>query len=357
MLVHRYISLHFLKYFIIILSALSFFMLGLDYMENADKLTSANLLLIYLVYKSFFAIDMLLPISLVFAMISTKLLLIRSNALVSFYSLGYSRIDILKPFIAVSLWIIFIFIALHLNASFARAGEFSKNIRNNSEYLSPTRDLFFTFKKQFIYFSKLYPLQKKAEGIRVFSIKNGFLKEVLVAKQAYYKNNNWHILKADILVKPENINFSSTGIRILKKEDLNILHGFRPKMIDQVYEGKVNFTIIDAIEAYNLLKKQNLNTTNIEGALYKVFIYPFFAPCLIVIIFFFVPISIRFLNVSFFSFIAILSTLLVWGILFMLIELSNNRTIPNEVGILMPIIFLFFIALRQYNLVSNKHHQ
>ena len=324
-------------------------MLGLDYMENADKLnSSANLLVIYMVYKSFFAIDMLLPISLVFAMISTKLLLIRSNALVSFYSLGYSRIDILKPFIVVSSLIIFLFISFHLSPSFARAGEFSKNIRNNSEYLSPTRDLFFTFKKQFIYFSKLSPLQKKAEGIRVFSTKNGSLKEVIVASEATYENNNWHIKEADVLVKPDKISFSSLGITITKKNDLQILHGFRPKMIDQVYEGKVNFTILDAFEAYSLLKNQNLSTDTIEGSLYKIFIYPFFAPCLIVIIFFFVPISVRFLNISFFSFVAILSTLLIWGILFMLSELSNNKTISNELGILLPIFLLFFIAFRQY---------
>lgn len=349
MLVYRYISLHFLKYFIVILSALVLFMLGLDYMENADKLSSsANLLLIYLVYKSFFAIDMLLPISLVFAMISTKLFLIRSNALVSFYSLGYSRIDILKPFIVVASIIIFFFISLHLSPSFARAGEFSKNIRNNAEYLSPTKDLFFTFKKQFIYFSKLSPIQKKAEGIRVFSIKEGSLKEVLVANFAIYKNNYWYIREADVLIKPDKINFSSTGIELTKKNDLKILHGFRPKMIDQVYEGKVNFTIIDAVEAYILLKNQNLPTTNIEGALYKIFIYPFFAPFLIVIIFFFVPISVRFLNVSFFSFVAILSTLLIWGILFMLTELSNNKTISNEIGIIFPIIILLVIAFRQY---------
>ena len=353
MLAYRYISLHFLRYFIIILSALVFFMLGLDYMENADKLSSsANLLLIYMVYKSFFAIDMLLPISLVFAMISTKLLLIRSNALVSFYSLGYSRVDILKPFIVVASLIIMFFISLHLSPSFARAGEFSKNIRNNVEYLSPTRDLFFTFKKQFIYFSKLSPLQKKAEGIRVFSIKEGSLKEVIVASEAIYENNNWHIKEADILVKPDKISFSSLGITVTKKNDLKILHGFRPKMIDQVYEGKVNFTILDALEAYMLLKNQNLPTDNIEGSLYKIFVYPFFAPFLIVIIFFFVPISVRFLNVSFFSFVAILSTLLVWGVLFMLSELANNKTISNEIGILAPIFVLFVISFRQY-----RHHR
>jgi lipopolysaccharide export system permease protein len=99
MLAFNYISFHYIKYFLIILTALVLFLVGFDYIDNAQELSrSANITLIYLVYKSFFAIDMLLPLSLVFAMITTKIFLIRSNALVSFFSLGYSRVDVLNSF-------------------------------------------------------------------------------------------------------------------------------------------------------------------------------------------------------------------------------------------------------------------
>jgi len=116
-----YILVHYLKFFVIILGALCLFLVGFDYMSNASKISSsANLVVIYLVYKSFFAIDMLLPLSLIFAMIATKINLIRSNALVSFYSLGYSRIDVLKPFIAGSLAITLIFVYMHTFTKFAK---------------------------------------------------------------------------------------------------------------------------------------------------------------------------------------------------------------------------------------------
>ena len=349
MLAFKYISIHYIKYFLIILIALVMFLVGFDYMENASQLSkSANLIVIYLVYKAFFAIDMLLPLSLVFGMISTKIFLIRSNALVSFFSLGYSRVDILKPFVVVSTTIIVIFISLHSLPSFSRADEFSNNIRKNAEYLSPTRDLFFVYEDKYVYFSKMLPLQEKAEGIRVFLIKNKSLKEVLLAKEAIYRDGYWHIKNADIITKPDRIDFESLGIKVKNNEDLKILKGFRPKMLDQVYEGKVNFTIKNAIDAILLLDKQNIDTSSIKGALYKIFIYPFFVPCLVVIIFFFVPVSVRFLNVSLFSFGAILATLLVWGILFMLIELSNNKTIPSEIGVLLPVFILFLVALRQW---------
>ena len=350
MLGFNYIALHYIKYFLIILIALVLFSVGFDYMGHSAKLSiSANLLLIYLVYKAFFAIDTLLPLALVFGMISTKIFFIRSNALVSFYSLGYSRVDVLRPFVVVSVVITLLFISLHGWSKFARANEFSNNIRNTAQYLNPTRNLFFAYKGKYVYFEELLPLQEKATGIRVFSVKNNSLKSILEAKSASYRENAWQIKKADIIIKPDDMTFSSPGMKVNTAKNLKILQGFRPKMLDQVYEGKVNFTIKNAIDAILLLDHQNIDTSTIKGALYKIFIYPFFAPLLIIIIFFFVPMSVRFLNVSLFSFAAILSTLLIWGVLFALIELSTNKTIPSEVGIILPIILLGLVATWQWN--------
>ncbi|RUM64782.1 MAG: permease, partial [Sulfurimonas sp.] len=128
MLVFRYIALHYLKYFVVILFAFILFSVGFDYMGVATKLPdSANLVVMYIVYKVFYSIDMLLPLTLIFAMIATKVSFIRNNTLVAFYSLGYSKVDILKPFVVVSMAIIVLFVALH-STSFARADEFAKNI-------------------------------------------------------------------------------------------------------------------------------------------------------------------------------------------------------------------------------------
>lgn len=351
MLASRYISKHYMKYFFIILTALVLFVVGFDYMGSAEELSksSANLILIYLVYKSFSAIDILLPVALVFAMISTKIYLIRSNALVSFFSLGYSRVDVLRPFVLVSTAVIVLFITLHAWSNFARSEEFSRNIKKNAQYLNPTRDLFFAYKGKYIYFSELLPLQETAKDIRVFTVDNESLNEVVVAKSARYVDDYWFIRHADIINKPDDLSLASQGIKVTQAKDLKILEGFRPKMLDQVYEGKVNFTIKDAVDAIRLLNKQNINTDNIKSALYKIFIYPFFVPCLIVIIFFFVPMSVRFLNVSLFTFGAILATLLTWGVLFFLIKLANNKVIPSEIGIVVPVVFLGILAFLQWH--------
>jgi lipopolysaccharide export system permease protein len=347
MVYFRYIALHYLKYFSVILTALIFFVVGFDYMEHADSLPdSANLLLLYFMYVAFAAIDMLLPISLVFAMISTKIFLIRSNALVALYSLGYSKTDILKPFFTIAASIVVVFILLHAT-TFAKAQEYASSIRKNAHFSQPTSNMFFTFSDQYIFFGNLYPLQKRAEDIRIFRMKNNILYEVVVAKSAAYRKKYWYIDKADLMRIPDNIAFGEKGIVLDEQNNLKLLKGFKPRILDQVYEGKANFTIQDAVVALLLLHDQNVNIDNIKSALYKIFVYPFFAPFLVIIIFFFVPISSRFLNLTLFSFGAILSTLLSWGIMFLLIRLSNLRTIPGEVGIVLPVFILFAVAVHQ----------
>lgn len=345
MLVFGYVAKHYLKYFIVILIALVLFLVGFDYMGRAEALKSANLTLIYLVYKTFFGIDMLLPISLVFAMIATKIFLIRSNALVAFYSLGYSRTDILKPFVVVASLVTLLFISFHLSTKFARANEYAYNIREHGKYLNPSRDLFFIYKGQYIYFSKLLPIQKTAYNVRVFSVKDKSLKQVITAKKAHYEEDAWVIEKADVIVKPDDMSFTSSGFELHEKQKMKILQGFRPKMLDQVYLGQVDFTLQDAYDAYKLLSEQGVDTSNIRGALYRIVLYPFFAPLLIVMIFFFVPMSVRFLNVTLFSFGAVLTTLIVWGVLYLLNELSNHKVISGEVGVIMPIAILLMGAV------------
>ncbi|NOQ30688.1 MAG: LptF/LptG family permease [Helicobacteraceae bacterium] len=348
MLSTKYIAFHYLKYFSLILLALVLFMTGFDYMENASRLPdSANLVLLYIMYVSFFAIDMLLPIALIFAMISTKIFLIRSNALVAFYSLGYSKTDILRPFIYVSLAVVLIFISLHAT-SFARADEYAKNIRENSQHIKPSKNLFFIHEDRYIYFEVLDPIAQSASGIRIFIVKNNSLKSVLTAKNAFFKDKFWHIKRADLITKPDEISFENRGITVTKESDLKILEGFKPKILDQVYEGKVNYTIADAFDAKELLSKQNINSDRVVSAIYKIFVYPFFVPALVVIIFFFVPISVRFLNVSLFSFGAIVATLLIWGVLFTLIELASTKTISANIGILTPVLFLITLSILQW---------
>ncbi|MDD3595533.1 MAG: LptF/LptG family permease [Sulfuricurvum sp.] len=335
----------YLRYFLIIMIALSTFMVGFDLMDNGSELPhSANLVLIYTMYKYFYAVDMMLPISLVFAMIASLVELIRSNALAAYYAIGYSKVRVMAPFVTVAGIMVSIYIALH-TTNFARANEFADNLRETSEFIRPTSNLFFTHEGNYIYFGNLYPLSKRAEDIRIFTFDKGNLKEALSATEAVYAGGYWNIKKAHLIRPPETLDLNASGIVSEDRTDLKLLKDFKPKILDQVYEGKVNFTIKDGLDALNLLENQNVDVAKITSAMYRIFLTPWFAPLLMIIFFSYAPVSSRFLNLSLFSFGAILITLLTWGVLFMLGELANNKTLTPEIGIAVPILILGIIML------------
>ena len=346
MLAFKNISLLYLKYVSIIVVALVLFFVGFDVMDNMNGLPdSANLKLLYALYRSYYALDILFPISLIFAMIAAKIALIRSNALVAYYSLGYSKADVLRPFTLISTLLIVIFILLHMYAPFAKGSEYSNNIYANKIDGAPTQNLFFTYEDYYVYFKELNPLQRSAKDIRVFKIKENDLSEVIVAKKAMYQDDYWVVKDAKTMLKPAQVGLKSEGIVISDKQDLKLLKDFRPDILDQVYEGSSTYTILDAFEAMKILDEQNVNTDKVKSVLYKTIVYPFFVPFVVIIIFFFVPISPRFLNVTLFSFGALLSTLLVWGMFYTLIQLSNAQTVSGEVGIILPVLLLGLTSL------------
>lgn len=347
MLFFTTLSFLYLRYFMIVLIALGSFMVGFDLMENAAGLpSSANLVLLYIMYKLFYAVDMMLPISLVFAMIASMVELVRSNAMVAYYALGYSKNRLLAPFLVVATLILGGYIALHAT-SFARANEYADNLRESSELIRPTSNLFFTHEGNYIYFGNLYPLTRKAVDIRIFTFSQGHLHEALSATKAVYQNGFWVIQKAHLVRPPKTLDLGGGGIVIEDRENLKVLPDFRPKILDQVYEGKVNFTIGDAFDALKLLENQNVDVAKIKSALYRIFFSPWFAPMLMVIFFSYAPVSTRFLNLSLFSFASILATLMTWGIFFMMGQFAANKTLSPEVGIIAPVMLLLsFMTLR-----------
>lgn len=331
----------YLRYSVIIIVALSTFMVGFDLLENAGDLPpSANLVLLYIMYKLFFAFDMMLPISLVFAMIASLVELIRTNTLTAYYALGYSKLQMLMPFVSMGSLLILIHIGLH-STGFARANEYATNLRETSQFLRPTSNLFFTHRGNYIYFGNLYPLTKQAEEIRIFRLENGTLKEAIRAEKAWYQNGHWQLENAKILHPPGPQAKQDKGIEFEDVKRMQVLPDFKPKILDQVYEGRASFTIGDALEALQLFRNQNIDVDKITGALYRIFVTPWFALILMIAIFWYAPINPRYMNLSLFSFTAILSTLMIWGIIFMLSELAMTKTLSPEVGIILPVFALF----------------
>lgn len=337
-MLRRYIAWLYLKSFFIIFSALVVLFTGIDFLQSIKKLPdSASLKILYLSFQTFYGVEFLLGISLVFAMILTKVKLIKSSELVVLYALGYSKRDILKPFIYIALTITLILIALY-NTPLAYAKDYASSIKKKMFYQNSTTNLFFKFNNLYIYFEELSPFTKEAFNVRVFEIKNEIVRTLIVSDKATFNHNAWH------LQNPTIVELSGNTIQRLKGENTNILDGFRPKILENIFEGKKEFTILDAIDSIALLRNQNLNTNKIESILYKMVIFPFFALAFIVILFLFVPISTRYANLALFSFLALLTSLVAWGGLLALSNLAISGVLSASVAILLPIALLMGLS-------------
>ena len=340
----RYLAFKYFKNFIIIFAGLILFYVGFDYMQATKRLPdSANLRMLYIYYQAIFASDILTPVAMIFGLIATKIVLIRTNELVALYAIGYTKAQILRPFIIVASIITIIYMFAH-NTKYAYAEEYVRSIYSHGKISRATEDLFFKYNNHYIYFATLYPIAQKATNIRIYHQVDDDIVEIIQSEEAFYRDDKWFIPHAKKLIKQENINFNNPPMEIFKDGDIEILKGFKPAVLDHIHEGKVHYSIEDALTAIELLTAQNVSADKVYSALYSMIIYPFFVPALMIIIFFFVPISSRALNISVFSFVAIITTLMVWGLLFAMTQLTHGGVFTPEAGIIFPVFLLILIA-------------
>ncbi|MEA3353227.1 MAG: LptF/LptG family permease [Campylobacterota bacterium] len=345
----KYLIKKYLIYFFIILLSLEIFFIGIDFLQNVKKLPdSANLQLLYIFYNGFFTFTITLPLSLVFAWIVTLTLLIKNNELVSFYSLGISKKAILTPIVLLSLLFTLILISLQATPM-AYSYEEKKKILDNRYFVSEQSNIFLKYNEYFVYFKKLYPLEKKAEGVRIFKTKNNDIVETVIGEKAYYQNNKWYVVNTKITKKPSKIDWSDSKLDISYEKFLYTLEDFEPKIINNVYKAKVQFSIIDAIYTILLLDDQGLNTNKIKAILYSLLFMPLFVIPLIVLVYLFTNESSRFFNTATFVTISVFGTLLVWGALFLLQKLAFGDVLVAELAILLPLCILFVVTYYIYN--------
>jgi len=344
----KYILIRYLKSFFLILISLEIFFVLIDFLQNTAHLpNSANLQILYIFYTSFFTFSITLPLSLVFAFIVVMVGFVKQNNMTSFYSLGIKPLNILMPIIWCSIAITLILILLQ-TTPLAYSYEQKSRILNNSYFTTVQENIFLKYNEYFIYFEKLFPLQKKANNIRIFKTEHNNIIEIIIGKKAYYENNKWCVLDTKIIKKPITINWDSSKLTIGYKKLLYTLEGFKPKIINNVSRANIQFSIKDAIYTILLLDKQNLDTQKIRAILYSQVIIPFFVIPLIVIIFFFTTVSSREFNVAKFSSVSIFFTLIIWGIIYFLQKLAFNGVILAELATILPIIILYGFAYYIY---------
>lgn len=350
----KYILKKYLINFIIVLISLEIFFVGIDFLQNFKSIPhSANLQILYVLYMTFFTLTITLPLSIVFGWIVTLVVFIRNNEFVAFNALGATNKKIILPVISISILLISILIVLQMTP-LAYSSDQKKKILDNEYFTSTKSDIFLKYNDYYIYFKKLLPLEKRAEDIHIFRVSGKDVVETIIGEKAYFQNDRWYVLNVKIIEKPKELNVDSSKLDIRYEKFLHTLDGFKPKILDNVYDSKSDFSIIDAVSAVLLLQEQGINTDKIRSILYNLVIVPFFVIPLILLIFAYASLNSRFFNIGKFTSISIFGTLVIWGLFFMLYKFTNGGILIPEISILIPMLVWILISLYFYNKKINS---
>lgn len=343
----RYIFKLYAKHLFFILFALVAFFVFFDYILNVNKLPDAtNLQLLYVSFKTMEALDILWQLSIVFAFITSWIALVKSNALVAFYSLGYKKRAVLFPF-AVLFLICYILMLGLQTTGFSYAKENAQKIRKEGTLGSYTTNIFFKYNDKYVYIEFLYPLQKKAQNIRIFESLNAFDIRIINAKVAYFQEDEWLMPEVEVTYN-ENFKVSNQSL-----QNYITLKGFKPKVLENVYENATGFSISDAMNAIKLFSTQGIKTDKIRAILYNKFFIPFFGLFLMILYARKMPLHARFSNLALATTMYIIITLIVWGIFLTLYKFTINGALLPEISILSPLFFMLFFILLFNKKLSN----
>ncbi|RBQ32166.1 permease [Arcobacter sp. FW59] len=343
----KYILTKYIRNFLIVLISLEVFFVGIDFLQNFKSVpTSANLQLLYIFYNGFFTLTLALPLSIVFAWIVTLITFIKNNEFVAFYALGAKRKDIFSPIVTLSFILLILLIILQMTP-LAYSYEQKRKILDNEYFSSTKSDIFLKYNEHFVYFQKLFPLEKKAENIHIYKIEDEDIIETIIAQKAYFQNNRWYVIDAKIISKPKNIDENSQ-LTVRNEKFLHTLEGFQPKILNNVYETKSDYSLLDALSAWILLEQQGVNTQKIRTNIYNQIFIPFFVIPLLFLIFAYASLNSRFFNLGKFVSFGVFGTLVIWGVFFFLFKITSSGVLIPEFSIIVPLIVWFIISSYLY---------
>jgi len=341
-----YLAKHYFKNLLVILLGLSLVFSVIDYFQQFSKLEKLGTYqLHYLFFKWEEAITMLYPLAMVFAVIITKVIMVKNSTMVALHAFGFSNKKLFMPILAVSLFVYMLFMVLH-TTEFSYAKDKASHLLKNEYNDYAVKDLFFKYNDAFVYVKKLDPIKKRIEGITLFKVEGNQVRYTIRAPYALYNGTGWDAKDARL-----KTHLYENGIlqsyRLEHKESIETLVGYKPKIMESLYEGKA-LSVIDMYHAWRLFSVQHLDSEKIRATLYDKVITPFFAIAMVLILFFKLPFYARMANLSITLALSLGATIIVWGILFGLGKMGYNGAILPELASVLPIILLVAYALYLY---------
>jgi len=337
---------HYIKNLLAILFGLSFAFAAIDYFQHVQELNvSSNYKILYISYMWQEALGLLYPLAIVFAVIMTKLAFVKQNTMGAFHAFGYTKKRLFFPVFIVASLTYALFLYLH-TTEFSYAKDKANMLLKNQLHAYNVNDVFFKYNDTFVYIKKLDPVKKRIEGITIFKVAGYQVRYTIKAPVAVFNGEEWiaqdATVKTHIYRNGELVRYS-----VDQKERIATLHGYKPKIIESLYEGKA-LNIIDAYNTWKLLEVQHLDSDRIRAAMYSKVIVPLFALALLLILFFKLPFHARMMNFGAVVALSLGVTFLIWGVLFGLEQIGSNGVLSPEVTAVMPIVLLWIYAIYVY---------
>jgi len=342
----RYLAKHYIKNLLAILLGLSLAFAAIDYFQHVQELNvSSNYKILYIFYMWQEALGLLYPLAIVFAVIMTKLAFVKQNTMGALHAFGYTKKRLLFPIFVVASLTYAIFIYLH-TTEFSYAKDKASMLLENQLHAYNVNDVFFKYNDTFVYIKKLDPIEKKIEGITIFKVSGSQVRYTIKAPVAVFNGEEWiaqnATVKTHIYQNGELVRYS-----VDKKERIATLHGYKPKIIESLYEGKA-LNVIDAYNTWKLLESQHLDSDKIRAAMYDKVVVPLFALALLIILFFKLPFHARMMNLGAVVALSLGATFLIWGILFGLAQIGSNGVLLPEFTAIVPIVLIWLYAIYVY---------
>jgi lipopolysaccharide export system permease protein len=343
----RYLSAYYLKNLFAILFGLAFAFAAIDYFQHIQSLdVPGNYKILYIFYMWQEALGLLYPLAIVFALIMTKLSLVKQNTMGAFHAFGYGKRRLLTPLMLVAMLTYGAFFLLH-TTSFSYARDKAALLLKNQLNAYNVNDLFFKYNDTFVYMKKLDPVHKRLEDITIFKVEGHKVRYTIHAAYALFDGEKWDARES--VVKRHIYGPQGDLLRytVEHKKSIQTLEGYKPKIIESLYEGR-SLNIIDAYNTWKLLNKQHIDSEKIRAALYEKTIVPLFAPALLLILFFKLPFHARMIGMGSVIALSLGVTFVIWGVLFGLNQIGSNGVVSPEFTAILPIMLLWIYAVYVY---------
>jgi len=340
-----YLAKLYIKNLMAVLFGLSFAFATIDYFQYSQGLHSFSHKILYIFYMWQEALGLLYPLAIVFAVIMTKLSLVKQNTMGALHAFGYNKKRLFLPLFIVAVVTYLIFTLLH-TTEFSYAKDKANLLLKNELGAYNVNDLFFKYNDTFVYIKKLDPIEKKIEDITIFKVEGYQVRYTIHAPIATFNGNEWNAQKATVKTHIYN-DGELERYEVEYKESITTLKGYKPKIIESLYEGKA-LNIIDAYNTWQLLDRQHLNSDKIRASFYDKVVVPLFSLALLLILFFKLPFHARMMNFGGVIALSLGVTFIIWGLLFGLNQIGSNGVLMPELTAILPIVLLWMYASYVY---------